>query len=544
MRRCIELARRAEGRTEPNPMVGALIVRDGQIVAEGWHQGPGQAHAEVDALRRLEGSAAGATVIVNLEPCCHFGRTPPCTDALIDSRVERVVVGMVDPNPQVSGKGIRHLRDAGIEVVVGVEEARCLQLNREFVDRVQRSVDSGTLDPAGFVPGSFAAAADGPTRFVILSAPRTGSNYLCSLLDSHPQILCHHELFNLDGIRYALSRRSDDFSLGSLAERDRDPVGFVHRVWRRPEGARAVGFKLARRHPEFVFRDVIADPGVRKLLLRRRNRLKTHVSELVAQEELQWTHYGRHPDELPRLQVTVDLDDFRAFALEYDAFYDRITRALVAGGEPWLELDYERLFLPETLAQILAYLGFLAADLVGLRGATPKRNSDDLDQVIRNYDEVARALAGTPYEADLHERAPWRAAAPRRLRLELFVHDLAESRDFYTRGLGLELLRHDDSGYTVLRSRDVTLALQQLDALEPDHYLRRGPAHENGLGVEIVLEVECLDHCFAKLASAGWPVLAAPQVRPWGDRDFRIADPNGYYIRLTERPSTSAGRDS
>lgn len=138
MRRCIELARNAQGKTAPNPMVGAVIVKDGEILAEGWHEGPGLAHAELDALRKLGGSAPGATMYVNLEPCCHFGRTPPCTDAVLKSGVRRVVAGMIDPNPVVNGRGVEILKNAGIEVSVGVEEDACKSLNREFIALVKQ----------------------------------------------------------------------------------------------------------------------------------------------------------------------------------------------------------------------------------------------------------------------------------------------------------------------------------------------------------------------------------------------------------------------
>jgi pyrimidine deaminase RibD-like protein/catechol 2,3-dioxygenase-like lactoylglutathione lyase family enzyme/LPS sulfotransferase NodH len=535
MRRCISLALRAEGRTEPNPMVGSVILRDGQVVAEGWHEGPGKAHAEVDAMRRLEGSARGTTVVVNLEPCCHYGRTGPCSNALIEAGVARVVVGMVDPNPLVSGKGLRQLRDAGIEVVLNVEEARCWELNRAFVERVQAGVDSGQLDPEGFTPGAF--EGDGRTRFVVISAPRTGSNYLCSLLDSHPEILCHHELFNLDGIRYSLSK-SEGFSLGSIAERDADPVGFVHRAWREHSGARAVGFKLARRHPEFVFRDVLADQGVRKIVLRRRNRLKTFVSELVARKEQRWTHYDASPSKLPNITVDVRLDDLRAYVQQQEAFYGRVLRVLESRGQAPIMVDYEDLFLPETQARLLGALGFEGRDLEGVRGRTPKRNPDDLRATIANYDELARELAGTEFESELCDRTPWlgsESGAPRRLRVELFVRDLDASCEFYTNVLDLRMIRRDPSDYTVLQSRDVTLGLQRFSALPSHHHLRRAEASTPfGIGVELVFEVDNLDHSFAKVASAGRPILERPQVRPWGARDFRVVDPDGYYIRVTE----------
>ncbi|WP_438017801.1 bifunctional diaminohydroxyphosphoribosylaminopyrimidine deaminase/5-amino-6-(5-phosphoribosylamino)uracil reductase RibD [Sorangium sp. So ce315] len=133
MDRCLELAALAAGHTAPNPMVGSVIVRGDELLAEGFHARAGLAHAEVDALRKLAGRAEGATLYVSLEPCCHQGRTPPCTDALLRSGVRRIVIGMIDPNPLVSGKGVALLESAGIEVVVGVRELACRELNRMYI---------------------------------------------------------------------------------------------------------------------------------------------------------------------------------------------------------------------------------------------------------------------------------------------------------------------------------------------------------------------------------------------------------------------------
>lgn len=136
MERCLELAALARGRTAPNPMVGSVLVRDGALLAEGFHERAGLAHAEVDALRKLAGRAEGATLYVTLEPCCHHGRTPPCTDAILRSGVRRVVLGMIDPNPLVSGKGAAILESAGVEVVIGVGELACRELNRAYIARM------------------------------------------------------------------------------------------------------------------------------------------------------------------------------------------------------------------------------------------------------------------------------------------------------------------------------------------------------------------------------------------------------------------------
>ena len=156
MLRCLELARKALGRTAPNPLVGSVIVRDGQIVGEGYHPGAGHPHAEVFALREAGEEARGATLYVNLEPCNHYGRTPPCSEAVIAAGVAKVVVGMVDPDPRVSGGGIARLRSAGIEVVVGVEEAACRQLNEAFVHRILYRRPFGILKYAMTLDGKIA----------------------------------------------------------------------------------------------------------------------------------------------------------------------------------------------------------------------------------------------------------------------------------------------------------------------------------------------------------------------------------------------------
>lgn len=158
MRRCLHLARQAQGYTAPNPMVGAIVVQEGTIVGEGFHPKAGEPHAEVFALRDAGDRARGATVYVNLEPCSHYGRTPPCANALIEAGVRKVLVGMVDPNPKVAGQGIDRLRSAGIEVVVGVEEAACQQLNEAFVYRILHQRPLGILKYAMTLDGKIAAS--------------------------------------------------------------------------------------------------------------------------------------------------------------------------------------------------------------------------------------------------------------------------------------------------------------------------------------------------------------------------------------------------
>ena len=138
MARALELAALGAGHTRPNPLVGAVLVKDGIIIGEGWHKRFGDAHAEVNAFADCKEDTSGATLYVTLEPCCHYGKTPPCTDLIISKDVERVVIAMTDPNPLVSGKGIRALRDAGIFVTTGVLEKEAQQLNEIFVKFITR----------------------------------------------------------------------------------------------------------------------------------------------------------------------------------------------------------------------------------------------------------------------------------------------------------------------------------------------------------------------------------------------------------------------
>lgn len=131
MRRALELARQGWGQTAPNPLVGAVVVRDGEIVGQGYHSRFGAAHAEIEALRAAGERAKGATVYVTLEPCAHTGKTPPCADALVAAAVARVVIAARDPNPQAAG-GVERLRAAGIEVTTGIEESAARELNAPF----------------------------------------------------------------------------------------------------------------------------------------------------------------------------------------------------------------------------------------------------------------------------------------------------------------------------------------------------------------------------------------------------------------------------
>ena len=138
MRRALRLAARAAGRTSPNPLVGSVVVRNGEVVGEGFHKAAGESHAEVNALARAGERASGATLYTTLEPCAHTGRTPPCVEAIRQAGVTRVVAAMRDPDPRTDGKGFRALRAAGVEVTPGVLEAEAKRLNEGFISRIAR----------------------------------------------------------------------------------------------------------------------------------------------------------------------------------------------------------------------------------------------------------------------------------------------------------------------------------------------------------------------------------------------------------------------
>ncbi|MFO8057325.1 MAG: bifunctional diaminohydroxyphosphoribosylaminopyrimidine deaminase/5-amino-6-(5-phosphoribosylamino)uracil reductase RibD [bacterium] len=156
MKRALWLARKGEGETCQHPMVGAVIVKHGHKVSEGWFRRPGEPHAEVHALREGGANVRGSTIYLNLEPCSHYGQTPPCADALVRAGIKRVVAGMMDPNPLVSGRGFAMLRDGGVKVDTGVLEKECQDLNRVFTKYITTKRPYVILKAAATLDGNIA----------------------------------------------------------------------------------------------------------------------------------------------------------------------------------------------------------------------------------------------------------------------------------------------------------------------------------------------------------------------------------------------------
>lgn len=207
-------AARALGRTSPNPMVGAVVVKEGKIVSTGYHLRAGTPHAEAHALNEAGDRARGATLYVTLEPCCHHGRTGPCTEAVIKAGVTRVVVGMTDPNPLVSGKGIEQLREAGVEVVTGVLEEESRRLNEVFIKYITTRQPFVVAKAALSLDGKIATTS-GKSKWITGPEAR---DYGHQLRDRYDAIMA--------GIGTVLS---DDPSLTSRphGRRGRDPVRII-----------------------------------------------------------------------------------------------------------------------------------------------------------------------------------------------------------------------------------------------------------------------------------------------------------------------------
>ncbi|HEX2089823.1 MAG TPA: bifunctional diaminohydroxyphosphoribosylaminopyrimidine deaminase/5-amino-6-(5-phosphoribosylamino)uracil reductase RibD [Actinomycetota bacterium] len=177
MARALALAERGLGLAPPNPLVGALLLKDGRVVGEGWHEGPGSPHAEMAAIAAAGDAARGATLYTTLEPCGHHGRTPPCAPAIVEAGVAEVVVAAVDPNPVVDGRGLRYLRDAGLRVVDGVLQERAEHMNAGFAKHVRTGLPYVTLKLAASLDGK-TAARDGSSRWITGEEARRDAHWL------------------------------------------------------------------------------------------------------------------------------------------------------------------------------------------------------------------------------------------------------------------------------------------------------------------------------------------------------------------------------
>ena len=179
----LDLARKAEGQTNPNPVVGAVIVKSGKVLAKGYHKKAGLPHAETIALNKAGSKARGADLYVNLEPCCHHGRTPPCTEAIVATGIKRVILGIRDPNRLVSGRGIRLLRKQGVEVIIGVLRRDCQKINESFIKYITTGRPWVILKSAVSLDGKIATRT-GDSRWITGSKARAYVHRLRGRVDA------------------------------------------------------------------------------------------------------------------------------------------------------------------------------------------------------------------------------------------------------------------------------------------------------------------------------------------------------------------------
>ena len=170
MHKCIELAKLSEGNVAPNPLVGAIIFDDNfNIISQGRHEKYGENHAERNAILSYDGDLTGKSIIVNLEPCSHYGKTPPCADLIIEKGIKKVIIGNVDPNPKVDGGGIKKLKEAGVEVITGILEKECYELNEIFMTNQIKKRAFVAIKTATTLDGKIATRTGSSIIFVISS---------------------------------------------------------------------------------------------------------------------------------------------------------------------------------------------------------------------------------------------------------------------------------------------------------------------------------------------------------------------------------------
>ncbi|MBS7007650.1 MAG: bifunctional diaminohydroxyphosphoribosylaminopyrimidine deaminase/5-amino-6-(5-phosphoribosylamino)uracil reductase RibD [Anaerostipes sp.] len=199
MKRAIELAEKGIGYTNPNPAVGAVIVKDGRVIGEGYHETYGGPHAERNALKNCTEDPKGAELYVTLEPCCHYGKTPPCTEALIESGIRRVYVGNLDPNPKVSGRGVQILREHGIQTETGIMEEECRKLNDIFFHYISHDTPYVALKYAMTLDGK-TAVKTGESKWITGEEAREHVHYLrhryAAILVGIKTVLCDDPMLN------------------------------------------------------------------------------------------------------------------------------------------------------------------------------------------------------------------------------------------------------------------------------------------------------------------------------------------------------------
>lgn len=218
MKRAIEISKKGAGFTKPNPLVGAVIVKDNKIIGEGYHKKYGDHHAEVNAFNNATAAVEGATMYVTLEPCSHHGKTPPCAKAIVEQKIKKVIVGMVDPNPLVAGRGIKIMRDAGIEVITGILEDEVKKVNEIFLKYIQENIPYCIMKTAMTLDGKIATKT-GDSKWISNTSSRRFSHELRNrvsgilvgintVLKDNPRLTTRLDRPSMDPVRIVLDSKA------------------------------------------------------------------------------------------------------------------------------------------------------------------------------------------------------------------------------------------------------------------------------------------------------------------------------------------------
>ena len=283
MKKCIELARKAEGSVSPNPLVGCVVLNSaGNILSEGYHKKYGENHAERDALLKLsEDEARGGTLIVNLEPCSHFGKTPPCADLIIERGLKKVVIGMKDPNPIVSGRGIEKLKNAGIAVIEGVMEEDCRRLNEVFVKDMTENKIFVAIKTATTLDGKIATYT-GSSKWITSGGARAEvlnirNRYDCILTSSSTVIADNPTMRHKTKVVLDRTLKTD-FKTANIYKEGRIFVFYDEKLVAPLEHAKNLNFipcpiENGRLDLEYVFEKLYLEEGIKSVLIEAGGRL-------------------------------------------------------------------------------------------------------------------------------------------------------------------------------------------------------------------------------------------------------------------------------
>lgn len=240
-----------------------------------------------------------------------------------------------------------------------------------------------------------------PIRFAILAVPRSGSNMLAALLNTHAKILCHHELFNPRGIFFALHLRDTDFNLGTMQERDDQPITFLNRVWANHFQHSHIGLKMTYKQNPIAFKELLTNKEIKKIILKRENPIKTFVSHKISEKIDQWEVYQKENLIVDRPQINIHVKELYQRIMFDRQHYAEIEKHLMESNQSFLEVKYEFLKKDSEQKKLLEFLE-IEGDVNQLQLKSIKQNSNDLQDLVANWEVFKAAIKGTELERFLY----------------------------------------------------------------------------------------------------------------------------------------------